>query len=118
LQDWDALQAQRQWEQANTYYQQALDIFIEFGDRYTQASTYYQLGKVAEEMGDVDNARAYYLEDLRITVEFNDEHGLGISLRNLARVYQATQDDALLTAVAQILNTTPNDLKQMFEANE
>jgi hypothetical protein len=67
-------------------------------------------------MGDVDNARAYYLEDLRITVEFNDEHGLGISLRNLARFYEATQDTALLTAAAQILNTTPDDLKQAFES--
>jgi tetratricopeptide (TPR) repeat protein len=40
-------QEQRQWEQANTYYQQALDINIEFGDRYAQARTYHQLGSAS-----------------------------------------------------------------------
>ncbi|MFE4106673.1 hypothetical protein ACFVKH_10325, partial [Almyronema epifaneia S1] len=90
-------------------------IYIEFGDRYSQASTYYQLGKVAQETNDVENAKAYFLEDLSITVEFNDEHGLGISLRNLARFHQTTQDPALLTAAAQILSTPPNQLKQLFE---
>ncbi|MGD1943236.1 MAG: CHAT domain-containing protein [Leptolyngbyaceae cyanobacterium] len=110
-------QEQRQYEQAQQYYQQALAIKIEFDDRYEQASTYFQLGMVAEETGDVDNATAYYLEDLRITVEFNDEQGLGISLRNLARFYQATQNADLLTAAAQILNTTPDNLTQLFEQN-
>jgi hypothetical protein len=33
----------REWEQAKVYYQQALDIFIAFSDRFNQASTYGQL---------------------------------------------------------------------------
>ena len=107
----------RQFEQALQYYQQALDIKIEFGDRYEQAGTYFQLGKVAEETGDLDKATTCYLEDLRITVEFNDEHGLGISLRNLARFYQATQDKTLLTEAAQILNTPPDELRQLFSSS-
>jgi uncharacterized protein HemY len=42
-------QAQRQWEQANTRYQQALAIYIEFDDRHSQAGTYGQLGNLAQE---------------------------------------------------------------------
>ena len=40
-----------------------------------------------------NEAKAFYFEDLEITVELNNEHGLEISLRNLARFYQHTQDD-------------------------
>ena len=42
-------EAQRQWAQAEGYYQQALAIYVEFNDRYTQAAVYYGLGRVAEE---------------------------------------------------------------------
>ena len=42
-------QEQRKWEQAEAYYQQALQISIEYQDRYAQAGTYHQLGTVAQE---------------------------------------------------------------------
>ncbi|MEH2401795.1 tetratricopeptide repeat protein, partial [Nostoc sp.] len=51
----------RQYDQARDYYQQALEIKIEFGDRYNCARTYYQLGKVAEELGELEEAKANYL---------------------------------------------------------
>jgi tetratricopeptide (TPR) repeat protein len=41
-------QEQRQWAQAEQYYQQALAIDIEYDDRHSQASTYHQLGSVAQ----------------------------------------------------------------------
>ncbi|MCP4426125.1 MAG: tetratricopeptide repeat protein, partial [Chloroflexi bacterium] len=37
------VQAQRQWETAVRHYQRALQIKIEFNDRYSQAGTYHQL---------------------------------------------------------------------------
>ena len=40
----------REYAQARDFYQLALSIFIEFGDRNSQASTYHQLGMVAQEM--------------------------------------------------------------------
>lgn len=101
----------REFPQANDYYQQALQIFIEFGDRYEQASTYFQLGRVAEEMGELEAAKANYLQDLQITAEFNDENGLGISLRNLARFYQQTQDESILVDVASLFDVTVEELK-------
>ena len=67
-------------------------------------------------MGDLQEASKAYLQDLQITIEFNDEHGLGISLRNLARFHREFADDDFLAAVAQCLNTTPAEVKQRFDA--
>jgi tetratricopeptide (TPR) repeat protein len=107
----------REYEEARNNYQQALAIKVEFCDRYSQASTYFQLGKVAEELGENEEALANYLVDLQITAESNDEHGLGISMRNLARFYQATQDPRILEAIAQVFGTTVDDISTLFEEN-
>jgi tetratricopeptide (TPR) repeat protein len=57
-------QAQRQWGQAEQYYQQALAIKIEFNDRYEQAGTLHQLGRVAQEQQEWGQARDYFLKGL------------------------------------------------------
>ena len=57
---------QRQWEQAEQYYQQALQIKIEYNDRYEQASTYHQLGMVAQEQRQWQQAEQYYQQALQI----------------------------------------------------
>jgi hypothetical protein len=43
----------REWEQARSYYQQAIEIYIEYGDRYGQANPLHGLGRVAEEVGEL-----------------------------------------------------------------
>jgi tetratricopeptide (TPR) repeat protein len=43
----------REFEEARRNYQQALQIKIEFNDRYSQASTYYQLAKIDEATGEL-----------------------------------------------------------------
>ncbi|WP_204152911.1 tetratricopeptide repeat protein [Leptolyngbya sp. CCY15150] len=106
----------QEYEQARSYYQQSLDIKIEYGDRYSQARTYSQLGLLAEELNELDQAKAHHLQDLQISVEFNDQHRIAFVLRNLARLYQTTQDDSLLTTVAQCLNITPDEVQQRFTA--
>ena len=63
-------QEQRQWEQAEQYYQQALQIKIEYNDRYAQAATYHQLGAVAEEQRQWEQARDYLLHALEIYIAF------------------------------------------------
>jgi tetratricopeptide (TPR) repeat protein len=102
----------REYEAAHEYYQQALQIYLEYGDRYSQASTDFHLGQVLEELGDLESAKAHYLQDLQITKEFNDEHGLGISLQNLARFYRATQNEGLLAEVAAITGVTVEEMRQ------
>ncbi|MEG3438775.1 hypothetical protein V0288_16735, partial [Pannus brasiliensis CCIBt3594] len=97
-------------------YRQALAIYVEFGDRYNQAGTYFHLGKVAEALGEMEEAKANYLLDLQITAEFNDRHGLGISLRNLGRFYQDTKDDSLLEALAGIFGVGVEEVRQAIES--
>ncbi len=106
----------REYEQARSHYQQALDIYIEFGDRYSQARTYSQLGLLAEALNELEQAKAHHLQDLQISAEFNDQHRITFVMQNLARLYQATQDDRLLTTVAQCLGTTPAEVQQYFAA--
>ena len=103
-----------EYEQARSHYQQALDIFIEFGDRYRQAGTYHQLGRMAEELREYEQAQAHYKQSLELYGEYGDEHNGAIVLNSFARLYQTTQNDRLLTTVAQCLNTTPAEVQQYF----
>ncbi|GJD22722.1 hypothetical protein RIVM261_076780 [Rivularia sp. IAM M-261] len=100
-----------EYHQARDYFQKALEIKIEFGATFKSARTYYYLGGVAENLGELEEAKVNYLQALAITAEFNDEHALGISLRNLGRFYQVTQDEDLLVEVAQMFEVTVPELK-------
>ncbi|HLX57712.1 MAG TPA: CHAT domain-containing protein [Ktedonobacteraceae bacterium] len=77
---------QRQWQQAEAYYQQALQIKIEFNDRYSQAKTYHQLGRVAEEQRQWQQAEAYYQQALQIYIEFNDRYEQAGTYHQLGRI--------------------------------
>jgi tetratricopeptide (TPR) repeat protein len=107
-------QEQRQWAQAERYYQQALEIYIEFNDRYSQASTYHQLGRVAQEQRQWAQAREYLLKDLEISAELGDEHDIGITFRSLARLWQASGDKGLPEAMASILQTSPAEVQALL----
>ncbi|MDM8564322.1 tetratricopeptide repeat protein [Candidatus Halobeggiatoa sp. HSG11] len=97
-------QKQRQWLAAEQYYQKALEIKIEFNDKYSQASTCHTLGMVAEEQEQWQQAKEYLLKALSLYSEFNDSHSIEtFSLPAFARLYQATNDNTLPTAVAEIL---------------
>jgi hypothetical protein len=52
---------------------------------------------------------------LTIFVEFGDEHSGRIVLGSFARLYQATHDEGIVADVAQCLNTTPEEVKSLFE---
>jgi tetratricopeptide (TPR) repeat protein len=62
-------QGLREFDQARNDYQQALQIDIEFDDRYSQASTYSQLGLLAETLDEPEEAIANHLQDLTISME-------------------------------------------------
>ena len=108
-------QALREYEQAQSHYQQALDIYIEYNDRYEQAGTYHQLGMVAEELREYEQAQKHYQQALEIFIEFQDQHNAAIVMRSLARIYKTSQDDSLLTGVAQCSNSTVEEVAQIFE---
>ncbi|MBN3948741.1 MAG: tetratricopeptide repeat protein [Nostoc sp. NMS7] len=63
-----------EFEEARRNYQQALAIFIEFGDRYSQARTYYCLGTLAEAEENYAEARVHLQIALEIYVKYKDEY--------------------------------------------
>ena len=64
----------REYEEARKNYQQALAIFVEFGDRYSSASTYHCLGRVAEDLEEFPEAKTNFLQALSLYAEFNDQY--------------------------------------------
>ena len=55
------------------------------------------------------------MQALEIFVEFEDQQNIGLTIRNLASLYQKTQDNSLLTEVAAILNITETEVRELFE---
>jgi tetratricopeptide (TPR) repeat protein len=106
----------REWEQARSYYQQAIEIFIEYGDRYEQAGTLHQLGRVAEEVGELSQAKSYYLQALRIFAEFKDGYGVQtFSLPSLVALYQQTQDEEILVGIASVFGVGVEEVRGLLE---
>ena len=84
----------REYHQARDYYQQALEINIEFGDRYSCARTYHQLGIVAQELREYDQARDYYQQALEIYIEFGDRYNCAGTYGQLGLLAQAEENYA------------------------
>jgi tetratricopeptide (TPR) repeat protein len=112
-------QEQRQWQQAEHYYQQALQIDGEYNDRYSQASTYHQLGMVAEEQGQWQQAEQYFQSALEIFREYEDTYATSIVLRSMARLWKGGHADSLPKSVASILGISEEEavaiLQQVLE---
>ncbi|MFB2804504.1 tetratricopeptide repeat protein, partial [Microcystis sp. BLCC-F209] len=82
----------REWEQARSYYQQSLEIFIEYGDRYEQAKTLHQLGMVAGELREWEQARSYYQQSLEIFIEYGDRYEQASTLHQLGYLAQELRE--------------------------
>ncbi|NEO98918.1 MAG: tetratricopeptide repeat protein [Symploca sp. SIO2E9] len=76
----------RQLEQAQQYYQLALDIFIESEARYDCADTYHQLGNVAQELRQFEQAQQYYQQALDIKIEYEARYECAKTYHQLGRV--------------------------------
>jgi tetratricopeptide (TPR) repeat protein len=81
-------QEQRKWQQAEQYYQQALQINVEYNARYEQAGTYHNLGTVAQEQRQWQQAEQYYQQALQIKREYNDRYEQASTYHQLGRVAQ------------------------------
>ena len=79
-------QAQREWVQAEAYYQQALEIFIEFDDRDRQAGTYQNLGMMAQAQREWVQAEAHNQQALEILIELDDRYSQAGTYHNLGSV--------------------------------
>ena len=81
-------QQQGRFAEAEASYRQALDIYLEFGDRHSAARTYHQLGIVAQEQERFAEAEASYRQALDIYLEFGDRHSAASTYHQLGNVAQ------------------------------
>ncbi|MFC3965942.1 tetratricopeptide repeat protein, partial [Nocardia jiangsuensis] len=79
----------RRFEQAEDCYRQALDLKLEFGDRHSAASTYHQLGMVAQDQRRFEQAEDCYRQALDLSLEFGDRHSTASTYHQLGTVAQA-----------------------------
>ena len=93
----------REYEQARNDYQQALEIQIEYNDRYSESITYSQLGSLAESMDEISEAIAYHLKALEIRIALNDQYRINLTIGNLKHLYQSHSSDQLLSAIGQAI---------------
>ena len=55
-----AYQEQQQWQQALDAYELALKLYEQHGQQHESGDTYYQIGMVYEEQGELPSACVYY----------------------------------------------------------
>jgi tetratricopeptide (TPR) repeat protein len=77
---------QRRWPEAERYYEEALVLKVELGDRHGQANTYHWLGQVAEAQGKLEEAETYVLQAVGIFGEFDDRHAQAHSYHALGSI--------------------------------
>src|SRR5260370_28783387 len=61
-------QEQRQFQQAEQYFQQALQIYIDFNDLHSQASTLHNLGIIAQEQRQMQQVKRYFQQGSPIDI--------------------------------------------------
>jgi tetratricopeptide (TPR) repeat protein len=79
---------QRQWAKAERYYQQALQIFIEYNDQRSQALTYHHLGSVALEQRQWAEAEQHYQQALKVYDDVNERYLQAATYHQLGTVAQ------------------------------
>lgn len=84
-------QQQQYWDESLKYYQLALDSYEETGNEYELGSTYHQIGRVEEKMGEFAVALDYYEKAVKNEVQF-DYPDLAIAQRSLDRIRQKIKD--------------------------
>jgi tetratricopeptide (TPR) repeat protein len=77
---------QRQFEQAEQHYQQALALKIKYSDRHGQASTYHQLGRVAQAQRQFEQAEQHYQKALALKIKYNDRYRQASTYHQLGSV--------------------------------
>ncbi len=88
-------------QEALSYYEQALVISREVGDRCGEGKTLNNLGGVYDALGKKQEALAYYEQALVISREVGDRGGEGTTLNNIGILYleQARYDVALASSL-------------------
>jgi len=84
-------EGQRQWQQAEQYYQQALQLFTEYNKHYELASTYHQLGRLAQGQRQWQQAEQYYQQALQLKIKYNHRYSQAKTYGQLSTVASEQQ---------------------------
>ncbi|CAN2040827.1 hypothetical protein GMMP15_2030001 [Candidatus Magnetomoraceae bacterium gMMP-15] len=68
-----------------------------------------------EELQQWKQAEEYLLKALRIFNEYKDQHYIDITLGNLFNLCEESNDNEVLTAIAEVLGMEREDVEKMFE---
>ena len=85
---------QGDYAEARAYYEQALRISREIGDRWGESASLTNLGLASNEQSDYAAARAYYEQGLHTSREIGDRWGEALALINLGYVSNQQGDYA------------------------
>lgn len=84
--------AQQRYDEALAAYEQALNLYIQQGDRAQEALLRNNIGNVLASLGDYAQAETFYLEALQLAEEINDLPTQGQVLTDLGRLYDSLED--------------------------
>jgi tetratricopeptide (TPR) repeat protein len=82
-----ACKALGRMKQAREFYEQALSIYKQLGNRKWEGSTLNNLGSVSNALGKTEEALRYHNEALDIRKEVGDRRGEGTTLHNIGTLY-------------------------------
>jgi len=114
----------KQYDDTHAAYQKALEILLKNTSydadiiKKINASIYHQLGVVAQEQRQWEQAREYYLKALEILIEYDDEHSLSVVIGNLSLLYSTSQDAGLPAAVAGVLGISAEEAENLLSKSE
>ncbi|MEV2192285.1 tetratricopeptide repeat protein, partial [Streptomyces phaeochromogenes] len=78
-------------DEAEDWYRQSLTIEKDLGNRPGMASTYHQLGRVAQERGRLDEAEDWYRQSLTIEKDLGNRPGLAMAYGQLSLLAEEQQ---------------------------
>ena len=76
-------QNQRKFQEAHTFYLEALQIREDVGDNHGKASIYNQLARLAQLQNKFEDAKSFYLKALQIREDIGDEYYAANLYRNI-----------------------------------
>ncbi len=77
---------------ALSYYEQALSLRKQVGDRSGEAITFHNIGRVYHDLGDKPKALSYYEQALPLWKQVGDRSGEATTLNDIGRVYDDLGD--------------------------
>ena len=80
----------------------------------SQADTYHHLGIVAQEQRQWQQAGEYLLQALQIYAEYKDNYYVNMTLRNLARLWKASDDVNVRVSIAEAFGKSVEETEKML----